>query len=814
MHSNPFNLFKFATPLQKMKLLVFLVFTLCINVGWAQSPCALKISGKVMDENGRPMLGATVTIKTTGSVTDENGSFEFTKLCEGKYQLEVRFLGYKTKSSSIRINTNKIWNVQLESDSTSLSEVVVIEKHFSLGATSTYSSLSGKALQETMGKSLGESLRELPGVNTIQTGPAIFKPVIHGVHSQRVLILNNGIRQEGQNWGAEHAPEVDQFIASDIVVVKDAAAVKYGADALGGVVLVNPAKLPTEAGVGGQFHLIGATNNSSGVVSGFLEGGSKKLPGFGWRTQGTIKKAGDSRAADYVLSNTGFEEQNFSLSTGYHKERKGIDVFFSHFNTSIGILRGTAVGSAADLANALEREPPQYTTAFTYDIKPPRQSVQHTLLKVNAHTNVGKNEFRLQYGFQNNSRREFDFRLGALTEIPALGFQLQTHTLDADWERSHSDRFQSCWGINVLYQTNSKIDGTQTIPFIPNFDHYSAGLFAVEKWTLDKWVIEAGLRYDVRSYEVVGFNFQNRIYRTSLGFANFSGTLSGKRKMGDYGWLTSSLSSAWRPPNVAELYSLGTHQSAAAIEYGLLLDEKTSEVKEFATTAQVEKAVKWVAGYKVENQKISFEVTGYVNYIFDYIYLRPRGITQSLRGIFPYFRYTQTDASFLGVDIFTAYPINSFITLTGKASLLRATDERQNDFLVFIPSNRADVGIRYQSKNANKMNWNTETKLRWVGMQTRAPKVITPREIITAQEQGIDLIGQNPDNFDFANAPDAYMLLSISAGTSWKFKKSKLDLRLSCDNLINSTYREYTNRLRYFANDVGRNLTLGIHYSF
>ena len=112
------------------------------------------------------------------------------------------------------------------------------------------------------------------------------------------------------------------------------------------------------------------------------------------------------------------------------------------------------------------------------------------------------------------------------------------------------------------------------------------------------------------------------------------------------------------------------------------------------------------------------------------------------------------------------------------------------------------------------MNWNIETKLRWVGMQTRAPKVITPREIITAQEQGIDLIGQNPDNFDFANAPDAYMLLSVSAGTSWKFKKSNLDLRLSCENLTNSTYREYTNRLRYFANDVGRNLTLGIHYSF
>lgn len=796
--------------------IAFLLLILMPLAGWAQ-PCSFRVAGKVEDERGIPLVGATIQLikEKKGTISDETGKFQLAQLCAGKYEVEIRYVGYQTITTSLKVPFNKPWTIRMESDSTSLNEIVIEDKHTNVALTSTYSSLSGKLLEETMGKSLGESMREIPGVNSIQTGPAIFKPVIHGVHSQRVLILNNGIRQEGQNWGVEHAPEVDQFIASNIIVIKDAAAIKYGADALGGVVLVNPAKLPTEAGIGGQFHTIVASNNGSGVISGFLEGGSKKWPGFGWRTQGTIKKAGDARAANYVLSNTGFEEQNFSLSTAYHKEKSGIDVFYSHFNTSIGILRGTAVETADDLANALERSVPQYTTAFTYDIKQPRQSVQHDLIKINAHLEKGKNEFRLQYGLQSNRRTEYDFRLGALTEIPALGFQLYTHTLDAEWQRTHSSRWQSSWGINALYQTNSKVDGTQTIPFIPNFDHITTGVFLVEKLTLRQWMLELGLRYDVKKYDVAGFDFKNKLYRSSIDFQNASGTVSVKRKLNNTSTFTSSISSAWRPPNMAELYSIGTHQSAASIEYGLLLNEITSEVKPYEKSGvKVEKALKWVVGYKVDRPRFTTEITGYVNYIFDFIYLKPRGVTQGLRGIFPYFRYTQTDASFMGIDFFSNYKINSFWTLTGKASYLRATDETQNDYLVFIPANRVDVGVRYESNSEKKWSWSAESKLRWVANQSRAPQVITPRQIIDALAQGIDLVSQRPGNFDFKTAPDGYALISFSVGATWKLKSSKCEIRLSADNLTNQSFREYTNRLRYFADDVGRNITLGVHYSF
>src|ERR1700744_6378815 len=117
--------------------------------------------------------------------------------------------------------------------------------------------VGGKALEEIRGLSLGESLKSIAGVNSLQTGPSISKPVIHGVYSNRILIMNNGVRQEGQNWGNDHAPEIDPFIATKVTVIKGAASIRYGSDAIGGAILLNPKDLPVQPGVGGEVNLVG-----------------------------------------------------------------------------------------------------------------------------------------------------------------------------------------------------------------------------------------------------------------------------------------------------------------------------------------------------------------------------------------------------------------------------------------------------------------------------------------------------------------------------------------------------------------------------
>ncbi|GCC51210.1 TonB-dependent receptor [Chryseotalea sanaruensis] len=802
-----------------MKVPILLFLLLLPAFGSSQQLCTYTLTGRIIDNDSTSLPGATILITElqNGMASDGNGNFSFLNLCEGTYTIEVTFIGYKRKSQKVRLKKSEVILIKLEPDETVLGEVVVQEHYDHISKSQTSVALSGAQLESLRGKSLGAALKNITGVNTIQSGPAIFKPVIHGVHSQRILILNNGIRHEGQQWGAEHAPEIDPFLASNIVVIKDASAIKYGTDALGGVVIVNPSALPVVPGVGGAFHSVWQSNGRSGTAAGIIEGASKKIKGLNWRTHGSIKKSGDYNAPEYQLTNTGFSENNFSAALGYHKnEAAGYEIFYSRFSSELGILRGASVSSIEDLRNAFESPRPQYTDNFSYSIQSPRQQVLHNLLKANAHFHKNHNTLSIQYAFQQNDRKEFDLRRDSLNSLPSLDLTLQTHTLDAEWEQELGDDNFRCIGINAMLQSNGNNFGTKRLPFVPNFSNYSAGLYAIQNFTLKKWDVEAGLRFDYRYYAVAGRDFSNLVYSSNMYFANASATFGATRKIGNAGKYTFGLSSTWRPPHVAELYSIGTHQSAAAIEYGFLIDEVTTRVRPIEEADfQNEKAVKWVNTYRLTTPKTQLELTAYANYIFNYIYLKPEGITRDVRGAYPYFRYRQTDASFIGVDLLVDQEITKSWSALFKTSLLKADDFKNDDYLIYVPSNRAEVLLRYDYKRTGTVNnIFASAGTSFVARQHRAPRVVSVAEILQANEDGIDLFANDKSMFDFIDTPVGYFLVQASMGFSINTGKQKIDFQLQCENLLNERYREYTNRMRYFSDEIGRNISLSLKYSF
>ncbi|MDZ4714097.1 MAG: TonB-dependent receptor [Cytophagales bacterium] len=777
-------------------------------------PCQERIEGRVLNELGTPMVTVSVAVASLhqGAVTDSLGQFTIRNLCAGEYMVQFRHLGYRPQTVKLGTGGTDAFLIIMESESGTLKEIIVHEEHDHLEGIQNYTILGEKQLSESAGKALGEVLKEIPGVSSIQTGPGIFKPVIHGVHSQRVLILNHGIRQEGQQWGAEHAPEIDPFIASNILVIKDASAIKYGTDALGGVIVVNPAPLPDRPGLGGSLSTVVQSNGRQGAVSGMLEGGIRNALGWGWRVHGTARGSGDFHAPDYSLTNTGIRELDFSATTGYHKGAFGAEIFFSRFQTELGILRGSAVSNLNDLLRAMEQEPPQGTTDFSYTLAEPRQEVSHNLLKMNAHWVRPTGSWRIQYGYQSNFRREFDLRVGGLSKIPAIDLQLITHTLEVEWEKHTSTGHQFTLGANGMYQDNQNVPGTQRIPFIPNYTNISGGPFAVAKLNLNQWMVDIGARFDFRNYDVIGYDFKNTVYTADLRFSNVSMTAGAIRPLGKTQTLKLNVSSAWRPPHVAELYSLGTHQSAAAIEYGLLLNDSTNEVMKISDVPfKVEKAWKAVVTHQHTGRRFQVETTLYANFIQNYIYLRPTGVTQNIRGVYPYFRYTQTDALFLGADISASMQASSRVTISSKVSLLSASDFQNNDFLVFIPSNRFELAVRY---SATGSNFYVEPKVKYVSQQYRAPRVITVREIQEGVAASIDPLSGSQANFDFMAAPDGYALASLAAGISLPSGKGRFDFRMAVENAMNTSYREYTNRFRYYADDIGRNVIFSVKYIF
>lgn len=784
-------------------LVLVVLFALANELSAQNSACNLVLKGVVLDkDNRKPVPFATIELSSLNKriVSQSDGNFTFDNLCDVTYELTFRFLGYKTLTRSlIPTSTGQLIEVYLETDVKDLSGVVVEAEKVAEIASLKRAELSSAELRKSSGKSLGEALTNITGVNILQTGPTIAKPVIHGLHSNRILILNNGIRQEGQQWGQEHAPEIDPFVATNLQLIKGAAAVKYGSDAIGGVILVNPPDLPNEAGISGSFNLVGASNNRLVASSLMLEGGVKRLPGFGWRLQGSLKRAGDAEAADYRLTNTGTTENNFSVGLGYHKERAGFEVFFSSFEADIAILRSAHIGNLTDLENAIGRDRPFFISDFSRDINSPRQMVKHQLLKLNSHIDVNTlGELYLQYGVQRNQRKEFDIRRGGRSNIPALSLDLITHTLELDLDLAPVGKWKGDVGASFLFQANENSVETGVRPLIPNFDNLTAGFHVIGRYVEDTYELEFGVRYDYKHYLIKKFDESNVLVRPEFDFNNITGSAGVVFNLPS-GWeLRSNLGTAWRAPHVNELFSEGLHHGSAAIEEGR--DDLVSE-----------KAVKWITSLEKEATRYSLDLSAYYNLINDYIYLRPEDVTLTIRGAFPVFRYTQTDAHFIGLDATLNYFVTDELRWTNKLSLIRATDKENDSPLINIPTNRLESGITYHFRDGALEEPFLALSANIVDKQRNAPRVVSIAQVRTAQT---DLFVGDQSVFDFLEVPEGYVNFNLSGGFKVQAMSKELNVYVSIENLLNNSYRDYLNRFRYYADDLGRNISLKINYNF
>lgn len=786
-------------------LITLYTFSLSIHSLFAQktnkNQCNGNLSGVVIDaQTKQPLVGVTIYIKGTdkGVITDAKGRFTIPDLCKGQHVCICRMIGYKQTEFVIHHyhnHTHHDKKLLLKQDNQLLEEILVEGKKIET-ATQAKSSISGDELDRSSGKNLGESLKSLTGVNTLQTGHSISKPVIHGVHSNRVLILNNGIRQEGQQWGAEHAPEIDPFVATQLSVVKGAAGVRYGADAIGGVVIVEPPRLRQRPGIGGALNLVGVSNGRQGTVSGMLEGQITK--GLSWRAQGTYKRSGNVHTPDYHLSNTGLREINFSGAIGYTTDKYGLDIFYSRFDTELGIFEAAHTGNRADLKRALSSDQPLVIKGFSYNIIQPKQQVSHNLLKAKAFwmlENVGKIE--LQYGLQSNGREEFDHSRRR-KKTAALSLNLTTHTLDLVLNHNDLGRWKGSFGLTGMYQTNL-FSGQM---FIPNYNTTTVGAFLIERYVRTNFEFEMGLRYDQRSLTTYVRPTANEpVESIALNFNNFSGTLGAIFRFNDYLSLRSNLGTAWRPPAVSELYSSGLHHGSANFELG-------------NPNLQTEQSYKWINTFTYQRKGLDIEVSGYYNQIQNYIYLAPSApwSTLTIRGEFPIYRYLQTNAVIMGVDAALEYDITAALSFRSKVSIVRGRDRTFNNPLILMPADNLTNTLTYELPDMGKFKKIFfSVSGRHVAEQRLLPDNQEPFEGENpTQNMGTDQLTYE----ELINSPAGYSVWNFQTGFTLPWHRQSLKVSVSVDNVFNAAYRDYLNRFRFFADDLGRSFTLRLKYIF
>ena len=668
-------------------------------------------------------------------------------------------------------------------------------------------------IEKYSSQSLGDVLKEVPGVSSINTGNTIVKPMINGLHSSRILIMNNGVRLQDQEWGIEHAPNIDINSAHQISVIKGSGALQYGGDAVGGVIVLKPSRVINKDTLFGRTIIGGQSNGRGYNVTSSLNKNFKT----GWfaNIQGSYKRNGDFESPDYSLTNTAMESTGMALRFGKKSFESGFEAYYSFINNNMGILRTSHIGNLFDLRRAINTGQPFVIDDFSYDINVPNQDITHHLAKINYYKrfqNFGK--FNFQYDYQNNRRKEFDVRVGDRKKIPAVDLLLQTHTVLADLSLdSNLDRIYN-FGLLGRYQDNFASPETGVRRIIPDYVKYDFGVYATTEWKLnDALVADAGLRYDFNRIDAKKFYLKSRwndqgydvdfpdlviadfptqlLTNPKFDYHNISASAGLKYNLNTKNEFILNYSLASRPPNASELFSDGLHHALARFELGDIRFDK-------------EIANRFSGSYTYTNQKFKLLAELFYNRIQNYMYLRPFSDDLDNRGAFGVWVYEQTNAELFGIDVNATYQFTDHFKWQNKSALIKGYDLKTDLPLIDIPSFNTVNQITYTKKDW--YNFSASLKSEWVFEQNEYPDF---------NYEVIDQLTEQRFEVDISTPPPAYHLLHFNTEATFNTSQNtRLNIALGINNICNTTYRNYLNGLRFYADEVGRNITLQLKLNY
>lgn len=774
--------------------------------------CTCCTQGKVLDkETKNPIPYATVNVENTERFvqTNKDGDFVFEGLCPENYTLVISCLGYSNSSQQHHHEPNDHNHFYLVKDITGLDEVLIeTERSKEIGTeTISQTTLAKAKIKSNPTQSLAAALSQVDGVTFSSIGSNVQLPVIHGLSGNRILILNNGLKHAFQNWGMDHAPEIDINAANNITVIKGAAGVRFGPEALAGAILVQPNPLllnnPFYTSIGTGFQTNGKGYNTN------IEAG-QGFAKWSYFVNSSYTRIGDRFAPDYNLTNSGKEEIAFGLGTQYHLDNLDIKVYYSYIDQNLAVLRASFVSSPDALIQAFNADVPTPTDPFSYEINAPNQTTKHHFAKAEIdwwYSDEGK--LTLRGGVQFNKRDEFDVRRNI--ENPIIDLDLLTYDYQLEWEHPNWNGLDGFIGVQYFTQNNDNIFGTQTTPFIPNYNSDRLSVYTIEKVAFGENTFEAGVRFDIETNDVRGRETNGDIFRDRYTFTNFTASLGYQWKLSDNSDFKTNIGSAFRTPNVAELFSFG--QQGFRNTFGLLRftnidgEVDTSEVTLLEdSSVELERGYKVTSEFRTSKNGNSHLLTGYGNYIDNYVFDRPLGVFGTIRGPQVAFNVDQAEALFLGLDYTWKKELSKEVSGVFGLSYLWARNIGENEPLINQPPITTNIELEW-----NQGNWGFIESSKWAikpsytFRQFQAPRTIS----IDSLTNGSASVTPNSEIFDFVDAPDGYLLFDFS----WSFKWKNVNGSIVAQNLLNTSYRNYLNELRYFADDLGRNVLLNLKYN-
>lgn len=617
-----------------------------------------KVTGHIISNEGDVLPNATIVLNRGEVFTsDIHGDFSIPVDNHGSHTLQFTFIGYDTLVTQVEVHSKDIHlDIRLQSSEIELGEVIIIGDHFKTGRmeqSQTIQTIDADFLKQQNSGTLINSLQQLPGISAINTGVGIAKPVIRGMSFNRVLVMDKGIKQEGQQWGADHGLEIDQYDPERLEIVKGPSSLLYGSDAIGGAIRILPPTLPANDHLSGDFFASYKSNNQLiGTSTGFQGAKNDKFFRFRFSTQdfGDYTVPADRFIYNgFVLpiynnrlKNTAGKERNLSLSAGLHKEWGATSLTLSNFHQEAGLFPG---------ATGIPREYQLEDDGDSRNIDLPRQVVNHLKLISNTTVVIGEDWIELDVGYQHNDRKEEgEAHAHGYQPTPdgdlALGLDLKTISGNARYNYKLSERLNGIFGLQGQWQDN-KQSGFEFL--LPDFRAGNVGGYIYQEYTPNhKFSMNTGIRYDYGFRDIdehVEPDYTTPdsedsvmrnpdIYRqfndfsAAVGFSYYP-TINFNTKI--------NIGTSFRMPTSAELSSNGVHHGTFRHERG---DPNLTSERGIQAD--------WNVTY--QQNKIYTIFTPFIGYYDRYIYLAPQAEFSDLPAGGQVYQYTQHDAIFTGLE--------------------------------------------------------------------------------------------------------------------------------------------------------------------
>jgi len=794
-----------------ISILVFILFGINTLSIAQNKKINFTITGKVTDqETKQPLQGATIYFPEfkKGVITQQDGTFEIS-IPNGEHIIEVSFIGYALISKTISVKENSVENFALGHGAVENANVTVTSF---LRATSSrktptpISILKKEDLFKSASTNFIDALSKTPGVSQLTTGPAISKPIIRGLGYNRVMVLNDGVRQEGQQWGDEHGIEIDEYNVTRTEVLKVPASIIYGSEALSGVINIVSNVPVAEGAIRGNIFSNYQSNNQLQGLHFDIAGNNK---GFVWGLNGSSKKAGDyQNKYDGKVFNSKFNELNGGGFIGIEKEWGYSHLIVNQFHQKLGMIQGER-----DVTGAFTKQIAggNIITAGTSDFNStnpqiPYQDITHTKYILDNSIHWGTGKLKANIAYQRNQRMEFG-NIDNPTE-KSLYFDLGTLNYSFQYLLPEKNNWKHTIGVNGMQQQN-KNKGVEAL--IPEYKSVELGLFFYTQKKAGKLTMSGGARIDKKGVEfyelsnplLAPYYLNSSMLAASLhqkDFGDIAGSF-GLTYEASKSWVFKlNVARGYRAPNMSELGSNGAHEGTNRYEYG-------------NTHLTSEKSIQLDVGTEWSDEHVSFNGSVFYNQIRDYIFY------QKLNSVFTgdsiinkegtdyfAFEYRQQNASLMGAEFnldIHPHPIdglhieNTFSYVKGNFET--AIDGSKN--LPNIPPLRWISELRYEIKN-NK----TTLQNNYLSLQL---------DNVFAQN--------NPfTGYNTETATPGYHLINVGLGTQYVRKgKPLFNIAFTAQNLTDVAYQNHLSRLKYTSENLatgrmgvfnmGRNFSLKLN---